>query len=109
MKLEDMTQEQAISIAKLVYGSEEHIRSDFVVKYHPYDESLYEDAYEHLDVRFEAITFADTIDTLTMTILPWLDCHLRYNRGKKVDALPSRNQYKVQKLFREWGIEPNYS
>ena len=104
-ELKDLTPEQAIEIAKLVYGYPNWIKSDFAVVYQPYDETWFADAREYLRVNFEAIVFGDKIDRIILEIDTELNCWLYYSRDMMYD-LPTRNQYHIQKKFMEWNIFP---
>lgn len=122
--LKDLTQEQVIEIAKLVYPFHDWIKSDFEVKYQPFDESWGRDAEEFWFVKFEAITFADKVDTYRLWIYPTLDLEFDAIRTKLANMTPKqkgeivgdnivllgtfpiRNQHLIQKKFIEFGIEP---
>lgn len=116
-KLKDITKEQAIEIAKLIYpfsnelpGTKETgIKSDFEFKYQPYDATWYEDAREFIRVSFKGITFGETVDNLIMEINKNLDCHLYYSRKDGLHSIGCTNQYAIQKKFIEWEIEPEYT
>lgn len=112
MKIKDLTKEQAIEIAKLIYGYEESylkncIKSDFEFEYQPYDHTWYEDAREYARVTFMGIVFGNTTEKIMLEINTNLDCYLYYCRADGAHSLGSRNQYKIQNKFKEWNIEPN--
>lgn len=125
--LKDLTKEQVIEIAKLVYPFDEWRKSDIEVHYQPYDETWFSDAEEYWFAKFNGITFADKVDTYRMWIRPSLDLSLDAIRKNPDDfteankmkvigsgddqivllgSFPVRNQYLIQKKFVEWGIEP---
>ena len=103
MKLKDLTKEQAIEIAKLVYGFPDYIKSDFEVKYQPYDVTMYEDAREVMSIFFDAITFGDNVDKIMIEICPSLNCWAYYCRDMAY-SLPTRNQKLTQEKFKEWNL-----
>ncbi len=104
MTIKDLTNEQSIEIAKLVFGKPDWIKSDFDVKYQPYDANMYEDAREVVSVFFNAFTFGETIDKIMAEINPSLDCFVFYCRPDGAHSLPTRNQKSIQEKFREWGL-----
>jgi hypothetical protein len=108
MELKDLTKEQTIEIAKLIYPFK--IENDFEFHYQPYDETWMDDAREFVELKFNGIVFGDKAYPLRLEILPNLDCWFYYIKfdekiGYNVShSLPSRNQHKIQKLFIKWGI-----
>jgi ABC-type phosphate transport system substrate-binding protein len=113
MKLKDLTKEQVIEIAKLIYSFWDEYEKDFPNQeikftYQPYDATWYEDAREYVMLEFKGYTFGDTVDNLMLQINKNLDVWFYYCRENGAHDLPSRNQHAVQKKFIEWGIEPDY-
>ena len=104
-RIKDLTKEQVIEIAKLIYPWD--IDSEFEFEYQPYDPSWFQDAREYVQLKFKGITFGETVDTLILQINKNLDCWFYYSRDY-MHTLPSSNQAAVQRKFIEWGIEPNY-
>lgn len=109
MKLKDLTKEQAIEIAQLIYPFHNEVHSNYSFYHQPYDLSWYSDAREYVRLLFRGITFGDTQDDLILEITPTLDCWFYYSRKDGLHTLPSRNQHAVQKKFIEWGFEPDYT
>jgi len=103
MNLKDLTKEQAIEIAKLVYGFPDYIKSDFEVKYQPYDETMYEDAREVIKIFFDAIVCGDTVKKIMVEICPNSDCWVYYIEDM-AHSLPTRNQKLVQKKLIEFNF-----
>lgn len=108
MHIKDLTEEQSKVIAKLAYGFEDLIKSDFTVKYQPFDGSWYEDAREFVLVSFEGIVFGDKAYKIYVDISPDLNVYVGFSSptGLGRESLPVRNQYDIQKKFREWQILP---
>jgi len=125
-QIKDLTKEQVIEIAKLVYPFNDWIKSDIEVKYQPYDKTWL-DPQEYWFVKFDGITFGDKVDTYRLWIYPTLnlefdairkhpDTFTEANKMKVIESgndqmvmlgsFPLRNQYFVQKKFMEWNIEP---
>lgn len=107
--LKDLTREQAIQIAKLIYDFDKGIKSDFDFTYQPYDETWLDDAREYIQVKFNGIVFADKVYPLILEINPSLDCDLYYLEDdpkgfKCMKLIGCRNQNQIQKLFIKWGI-----
>ena len=109
MKLKDLTKEQAIEIAQLIYLFSDDVKSDYDFHYQPYNREWYEDAREFTIIEFRGVTFGDTVDNLRLEINKNLDCWFYYSREDGLHTLPSRNQHAVQKKFIEWGFEPDYT
>jgi len=109
MKLKDLTKEQTIEIAQLIYPFSDDVKSDYVFHYQPYNKEWFEDAREYVRLTFRGVTFGDTVDDLVLDINKNLDCWFYYSRKDGLHTLPSRNQHAVQKKFIEWNIEPNYT
>jgi len=124
-KLKDLTQEQVTEIAKLVYPFADWMKIEIEVKYQPYDKSWLYGAQEYWIIKFDAITFADKVDTYRLWIYPNLNLELDAIRTKIenmtekqkgeiksgivfLGAFPIRNQYLIQKKFMEWNIEPEF-
>jgi len=108
-KLKDLTKEQAIEIAKLIYPYSDKFEPEYEFKYQPYDKSWFEDAREFVRLEFKGIAFGDKIDNLMLEINKNLDCWFYYCREDGAHDLPSRNQCAVQRKFIEWGFEPDYT
>jgi hypothetical protein len=108
MKIKDLTKEQTIEIAKLIYPFSDTVEGEYEFSYQPYDPTWYEDAREYVQLKFKGVTFGTTIDTLIFQINKNLDCWFYYSRDSMY-TLPSRNQHAIQKKFIEWGIEPDYT
>ncbi len=114
MELKDLTQEQAIEIAKLCYNFDKGIKSDFEFHYQPYNETWLDDAREFVTVIFQGIIFADKVYKVKLEIHSNLDCYLFYLDKDKRTELPfpvyqligCNNQHKIQKKFIEWNISP---
>lgn len=115
--LKDITKEQAIEIAKLIYDFDKGIKSDFTFIYQPYVEPCkdnWEGEAERVIVEWKGQTFGEAIDDLELTIYPNLNCFFEYIRfSDKLeirvgDSLPTRNQYKIQQKFIEWNIQPQF-
>lgn len=124
-KIKDLTHDQVIEIANLVYPSTDLIRSEMIVRYQPYDESWLNDAREYWLIKFDGITFGDKIDTYRLWIYPNLNLEfdaIRTNpknmtEEQKLETVsgifflgtfPIRNQYLIQRNFMEWGINPEF-
>jgi len=108
MGIKDLTEEQGLEIAKLLYPSPKLI-TDYKFYYQPYDASMYEDAVELVRIRFKAPVFGYSPNYQLMGIIyKSLDVYFYYWNGKVNGYLPNRNQYKVQEKFKEWGIEPDF-
>lgn len=122
-RLKDITKEQAIEIAKMIWGFDEFIKSKptftyFNGNYGDYTEKESED----ITVTFDFDTFPEKkIGKMFVCIYPNLDCNIAEfdfipsenpkNENSKgywshKRSYPVRNQNAVQKKFIEWGIEP---
>lgn len=108
-KLKDLTKEQAIEIAQLIYSFSDEVETDYDFTYQPYDWTWYEDAREFVRLKFRGFTFGNTVDNLILDINKNLDCWFYYSRKDGLHGLPSRNQCAVQRKFIEWGFEPDYT
>lgn len=108
-KLKDITKDQAIEIAKLIYPFFDDLKTDYDFHYQPYDKVWLEDAREFVRLRFRGFIFGDRVEDLMIEITKTLDCWFYYIRDDGTHHLPSRNQCAVQRKFIEWGIEPDYS
>ena len=108
-KLKDLTKEQAIEIAKLIYSFSDAVETDYDFTYQPYDRTWYEDAREFVRLKFRGVTFGDTVDNLILDINKNLDCWFYYSRKDGLHGLPSTNQCAVQRKFIEWEFEPDYT
>lgn len=106
--LKDLTKEQTIEIAKLIYPFSDTIEGEYDFTYQQYDPMWYEDAREFVRLKFRGIAFGDTVDNLMLIINKNLDCWFYYCRPDGAHSLPSINQHAIQKKFIKWGIEPNY-
>jgi hypothetical protein len=106
--IKDLTKEQAIEIAKLIYPFNETVIGEYDFHYQPYDSTWLDDAREFVQVKFRGITFGNTVDELMLHININLDCWFYYCRNNGAHSLPTRNQHAIQKKFIEWEIEPNY-
>lgn len=108
-KIKDITKEEAITIAKLAYGFEKYIKGKLKFKYQPYDESWYNDSREYISIEFNACLMADKYTTIIVEILPNLNVLIDYicPLKNKRKSFPLRNQYQIQKKFKEWGIVPD--
>lgn len=111
MLLKDLTEDQCIEIAKIVYSHDIGIKSDFNVVYQRYDWRMYENARELQKIFFKAVIFGESIYPVIVEIDADLDCWIYYIKPKDgtdhSHTLPTQNQYYVQKKFREWGIYPD--
>lgn len=110
MEINEMTIEQARELAELLYPFE--IMGEFEMEYQPYIEEWYRDARELIRIKFESYTFGDKVEPIRIHIEVDLNCWVYYLRlDEKLNydilhSLPTRNQYKVQEKFREWGFIP---
>lgn len=104
--IKNLTPEQAIEIAKLIYPFPECVKSEYKFKYQPYDSSWYEDAREYIRVEWDGILAADKVVPLFIEINTNLDCYCYYSTAKGAERMPLRNQNSIQKKFIEWDIEP---
>lgn len=112
----DLTTDQAIEIAKLIYPFPGEMEKIQVVK-HPYFREHYEDAREFIRIHFVAPVMADRKFTIKVEISANLDCFMSYEKSEPCgddkirqwnETLPNVNQYEVQKRFREWKIFPSH-
>lgn len=108
-RLKDITKEQAIEIAKLIYPFSDGVKGEYDFTYQPYDPTWYEDAREFVRLKFRGVTFGDTVDNIILDIEKNFDCWLNYSRPDGLHILPTRNQYAIHKQFIDWGFEPDYS
>jgi hypothetical protein len=117
-KLKDLTKEQAIEIAKLIYPFPDWIKSDFNFFYHPYkapDNWDNEGITEEVLVTFKGFTTGEKIEDIHLNIYTNLDCVLGCFELKNSKywshkySLMVRNQHAVQKKFIDWGFEPDYT
>ena len=113
--LKDLTKDQVIEITRLVYPFDDWMKSEIEVRYQPYDETWFEDAQEYWFAKFQAITFADKVDTYRLWIYPNLNLAFDAIRDKVenmteeqkkemkglvlLGSFPIRNQYLIQKRF----------
>lgn len=112
MEIKDLTKEQVIEIAKLVYPFPEWVKSDYQTFYQPYDESDFSDAVEYQLVSFDGIIAGNKVGRIRLFIYPDLDCDLDYYYKDDKDQmiissmnrLPARNQREIQKKFTEYGF-----
>lgn len=123
MELKDLTEEQAIEIAKLSYSWPDTMDNIKCV-YQPYDTSWLDDAREYCLITFDAITYGHTVDTYRLYIYPTLNLSLDVIRTnpknvtkaqqkdfKRIGVVflgqfPMRNQHEIHKKFIEWNIIP---
>lgn len=108
-RLSDLTEEQAIEIAKLIYPYFGEMETEYEFQYQQYDPSWFEDARECARVKFKGITFGNKVDKLMMEIDKNLSCWFYYCREDGVHDLPTHNQCAIQRKFIEWGFEPDYT
>jgi hypothetical protein len=115
----DLTNEQAIEIAKLIYPWPDEMEKIQIVK-HPFLPEHYDDAREFVRIYFEGPMMGDNKFPAQIEILSNLDVFASYRYGQKhsekdgkeiwkeiIESIPIRNQYEIQKRFREWGIVPS--
>jgi len=112
----DLTKKQVIEIAELIYPWPEvmdKVEVDFISD--PPD-PFGDDRREFIRVYFEAPMIGDRVFPAQIEIYTNLDCFASYRFGQRhnddtwkevVESIPTRNQYEVQKRFREWGIVPS--
>lgn len=107
-KIKDITEEEAIIIAKLAYGFDKYIKGKLEFKYQPHDKDFYEDSREYVRIEFNACLMADTFTTMIVEISPNLNVSIDYicPRKNRRKSFPLRNQYQIQKNFMKWGIIP---
>ena len=72
--IKDLTKEQAIEIAKLIYPYSDVVEGDYDFHYQPHDRTWFEDAREFVRLTFKGITFGDKVDNLMLEINKNLDC-----------------------------------
>src|ERR1022692_1869243 len=107
--IKDLTKEQVIEIANLIHSNlselDKSIEQDYKFKYQPFENRSYlnsEGDEELVHLYWKVNTFADTIDTVRLTICSNLDCYWGYIRSDGENSLPTNNQCKIQKKFIEW-------
>lgn len=103
--IKDLTIEQAREIAHLLSPPPFRVMGKFEMKYQVYEEDMYEDARELIIIKYESYTFGDKIEPIVVHIDTLLNCWVFYLR-EMLHSLPTRNQYEVQKRFRNWGFMP---
>lgn len=121
--LKDITKEQAIEIAKMIWDFDQFIKSDFEFKYFDgnYGHFTKTDD-EQITITFDFEAFPEKrIGKMFVHIFPNLDCSIAEFEFKPYDkpqnetnkgywqekhSYPLRNQNAVQKKFIEWDIEP---
>jgi hypothetical protein len=116
MKLKELTEEQAKQIVDLLYPFPDSIKGDMKFHYQPYDPTWYSDAAEYYYVSFNSAMFGGKkLYKIRVWIYPDLDCSIDYYDDSKEQIadklcgrLPVRDQCRIQKLFAEWGLEPDY-
>ena len=116
MELKDLTHEQVKEIALLLYPFPDAIKGEITYHYQPYDATWCSNAMEYYYASFNSAMFGGVKEYLIrIWIYPDLDCEIDYYdnseeeiKNKLKGRLPVRDQHKIQKLFMEWGLEPNY-
>ena len=110
--IKNITKEQAIEIAKMIWGFDDSIKSDLTFKYFDGNYGAYtNEEDEDITVTFDAeVSPQKRTAKMFVHIYRNLDCSIgefefsgcwRHKR-----SYPVRNQNAVQKKFIEWGIEP---
>src|ERR1039458_2577213 len=107
--IKDLTKEQVIEIANLIHSNlselDKSIEQDYKFKYQPFCfHATLSMRSELVHLYWKVNTFADTIDTVRLTICSNLDCYWGYIRSDGENSLPTNNQCKIQKKFIEWDI-----
>jgi len=132
--IKDITKEQAIEIAKMIWNFDDAVKSDYEFNYFDGNYGTFTKADDaDITVKFDFETEFDKktnsmkdkrIGKMFVHIHPNLDCSIgefvfieygkhqqnETNNGywKHDHSYPVRNQNAVQKKFIEWGIEPEY-
>lgn len=107
LKIKNITAEQAIEIAKLIYPEKWVVEGvpTYEFSYQPYDPSWFEDAAEIVIVDFVGVIAGNTTGRLRLEIHAGLDCTFRHipEKGKTgFGSLGVTNQHAIQKKFLEW-------
>jgi hypothetical protein len=116
MKLKELTNEHARQVAELLYPFPDAIKGEMNFNYQPYDPSWHRDAMEYFFISFMSAMFGGKkMYKIRIWIFPDLDCEIDYYDDSKekisdklCGRLPVRDQHKIQKLFMDWGLEPDY-
>lgn len=107
MFIKDLTEEQAIKLARI--GTIESWIDEskgFEASYYPYDPDHYSDAFEAYTVYYYC-NINGELEKFCFMLYNSLNAHNSRLTGRGHEGLPMRHQWELFKTMQEMGLEPN--